>query len=127
MRMNIFFQWLSWQFFEMPQNILSAWRNFLLFNLNYFSIPLLIRTLFSHWRRYKWSYGKGFSFSKYIEVFFSNLISRLIGAILRTFLIIIGLIIEIFIIFIGAFIFLGWLILPILLFFGIYYGCKIFF
>ena len=125
--MNIFFQWLSWQFFEMPQNLLRTWRNFLLFNLNYFSVPLLVRTFFSHWRRYKWSYGKGFDFAKYIEVFFSNFISRVIGAILRTFLIIIGIIIEIFIIFIGAFVFLAWLILPMLLIFGIYYGCKIFF
>ncbi|MCK4473670.1 hypothetical protein KAU40_00145 [Candidatus Parcubacteria bacterium] len=125
--MNTFIQWLSWQFFEMPQNILSAWRNFLLFNLNYFSIPLLLRTFFSPWRKYKWSYGKGFDFAKYIEVFFSNFISRVIGAILRTFLIIIGIIIEIFIIFIGAFVFLAWLILPMLLIFGIYYGCKIFF
>lgn len=125
--MNIFFQWRSWQFFEMPQNVLRTWRNFLLFNLNYFSVPLLVRTFFSHWRRYKWSYGKGFDFAKYIEVFFSNFISRVIGAILRTFLIIIGIIIEIFIIFIGAFVFLAWLILPMLLIFGIYYGCKIFF
>ena len=125
--MNIFFQWLSWQFFEMPQNLLRTWRNFLLFNLNYFSVPLLVRTFFSHWRRYKWSYGKGFDFAKYIEVFFSNFISRVIGAILRTFLIIIGIIIEVFIILIGAFIFLAWLILPVLLIFGICYGCKIFF
>ena len=125
--MNIFFQWLSWQFFEMPQNVLRTWRNFLLFNLNYFSIPLLLRTFFSPWRRYKWSYGKGFDFAKYVEVFFSNFISRVIGAILRTFLIMSGLIIEIFIIFIGAFILLAWLILPMLLIFGIYYGCKIFF
>jgi len=122
---NIFFQWLFWQFFGMPGNILRAWRNFLLFNLNYFSIPLLLKTFFSPWRKYRWSYGKGFDVKRYLEAFFSNLISRILGAILRSFLIFIGLLAEIFIIFAGAIIFLSWLVLPALLIFGIYHGFRI--
>ena len=124
---NIFFQWLFWQFFEMPGNILKAWRNFLLFNLNYFSILLLLKTFFSPWRRYKWSYGKGFDATRYLEAFFSNLISRILGAVMRSFLIFIGLLVEIFIIFAGAIIFLGWLVLPLILIFGIYHGFRILF
>ena len=122
---NIFFQYLSWQFFDMPGEILKAWRNFLLFNLNYFSVPLLIKTLFSHWRRYKWSYPRGFDIGKYFEVFISNLISRILGAIMRIFLIIIGILAEVFIIFAGMIIFLGWLVLPILLILGLIFGFKI--
>ena len=121
---GIFWQWISWQFFDVPKNILKAWKNFLNFGLYYFSIPLLIKTFFSPWRRYKWSYGKGFDIGKYFEAFVSNLISRILGAILRFFLIIIGLLFETFIIFAGFFVFLGWLILPIILFFGLYEGFK---
>ena len=124
---NIFFQYLSWQFFEMPANILKAWRNFLLFNLNYFSITLLLRTFFSPWRRYRWSYGRGFDIGRYFEVLFSNLISRVLGAIMRFFLIIIGLLVEIFIIFSGILIFFGWLILPALLIVGLIFGLKVLF
>ena len=121
---GIFWQWISWQFFDVPKNILKAWKNYLKFYLNYFSILLLIKTFFSPWHRYKWSYGKGFDIGKYFEAFVSNLISRILGAILRFFLIIIGLLFETFIIFAGFFVFLGWLILPIILFFGLYEGFK---
>ncbi len=122
---NIFLQWLSWHFFDVPRSILIAWKNFLRFNLNYFSIPLLLKTLFSPWRRYQFTYGKGFDIGRYFTVFFSNLIFRLLGAVMRGFLIIIGLLVEIFIIFAGFMVFLGWLILPILLIFGLYHGFRI--
>lgn len=124
-KQNMFSQWVFWQFFEVPGNILKAWKNFLLFNLNYFSIPLLLKTFFSPWRRYKWSYGKGFDIKRYLEAFFSNLISRILGAVMRSFLIFIGFLVEIFIVFAGIIVLLGWLALPILLIFGIYHGFRI--
>jgi len=124
---NILFQWAIWQFFDVPKNILKAWKNILLFNLNYFSIFLLIRTLFYPWRRYSWSHGKGFDIGRYFEVLFSNLISRVLGAIMRVILIIIGLLAEIFIIFGGIVIFLGWVVLPLILVLGIYHGFRILF
>jgi len=122
---NIFIQYLCWQFFEMPGKILNAWRNFLKFNLNYFSISLLIKTLFSPWRRYRMSYGKGLDIGRYLEAFLSNLIFRLLGVIMRIIFIIIGLLVEIFIIFAGAILFFSWLILPALLIAGLVFGLKI--
>ncbi len=124
-KQNIVLQWLFWQFFEMPGNILKAWRNFLLFNLNYFSIPLLLKTFFSPWRRYQWAYGKGFDIKRYFEAFFSNLISRILGAMVRLVLILVGLLIEIFIIFGGMIIFFGWLALPFILIAGLIFGFKV--
>lgn len=122
---NIFLQWLSWHFFDVPRSILIAWKNFLRFNLNYFSIPLLLKTLFSPWRRYQFTYGKGFDIGRYFTVFFSNLIFRLLGAVMRGFLIIIGLLVEIFIIFAGAILFFGWLVLPAILIAGLIFGFKV--
>jgi len=125
LRQNVFFQWLSWHLFDVPKNILRAWKNVLLFNLNYFSIPLLLRTLFSHWRKNRWYYDrKGIYVSRYLEVIFSNLISRILGAIIRIVLIFIGLAVEIFIFFSGIVVFLGWLFMPLLLILGIYYGFR---
>lgn len=127
MNQNIFFQYLSWHFLEVPRDILGGWKNFLKFGLNYFSIPLLIKTLFSPWRRYQWAYPKGLQIGKWFEAFFSNLISRLLGAVMRIFLIFFGLLVEVFIIFSGAIIFFGWLVLPILLIFGLSHGFRILF
>lgn len=111
----IVFDFIYWYFVRVPRNIVQAWANFLKFNLEFFSIPLLLKTFFAHWRQYKWNYPRGFYASKYLEVFFSNLISRTLGAIMRTILIIIGLAVEIIIFVIGAAIFIAWLGLPIIL------------
>jgi hypothetical protein len=127
MQQSIILQYLIWQFFDVPKQLLSAWKNFLLFNLNYFSVPLLLRTFFSPWRRYKWSYGKGFDARRYVEVFFSNLISRILGAIVRSFLVIAGLAVEVFIIFSGLIAFFGWLLLPLLLIWGFVFGLRVIF
>jgi len=124
---NILFQYLIWHFFDMPKNILRAWRDYLRFNLNYFSVPLLLKTLFSPWRKYQVSYGKGFDLGRYLEAFFSNLIFRIFGAIIRTFLIVIGIIAEMVIVLGGILAFFAWMVLPALLILGLYYGFRILF
>jgi hypothetical protein len=124
---NIFIQFIEWHFLEMPQEILRLWRNFLRFNLNYFSLSLLAKTLFSHWRRHHYSYGRGFDFKRYLEVWSFNAISRGLGAIVRSILIVTGLLSEIFIILVGLIIFLIWLILPVLLILGLGFGVKVIF
>jgi hypothetical protein len=122
---SILSQWFFWHYREIPEEILKAWKNFLKFNLEYFSILLLIKTFFLPWRRYKISYGRSFDVGKYFEVFLSNLIFRILGAIIRSVLIFIGLLTQIFIIFVGAVILISWLFLPIFLILGFYYGFKI--
>ena len=127
LQQNILIQYLIWYFFDVPKEVLRGWKNFLLFNLNYFSLPLLFKTLFSHWRQYKWGYGRGFDAWRYFETFFSNLISRVLGAIMRTFLILIGILTEILIFISGLILFLGWLLLPVFLIGGLIFGFKIIF
>ena len=124
-KQNIVSQWVSWQFLEMPRNILVNWKNFLKFNLNFFSLPLLFKTFFAPWRRYRFSQGRGFDLPKYLEVIFSNLIFRILGAIIKSFVIIIGLAAEVFIVLAGIIIFIGWLILPALLVAGFIFGLSV--
>jgi len=124
-KQNIIIQWLSWHFLEMPKSILISWKNFLKFNLNYFSLSLLLKTFLAPWRRYRVSKGRGFDPVKYLEALFSNLIFRILGAIIKSFVIVIGLIAEIFIILAGIVVFFGWLILPALLIAGFIFGISI--
>ena len=124
-KQNLIFQWFSWQFLEIPRKVLKAWKNFLKFYLDYFCVPLLIKTFFSPWRRYVWSYPRGFDAWKYFETFFSNLISRILGAFLRFFLIIIGTLVEILIFFGGAIVFILALTLPVLILFSLWFGINI--
>jgi len=114
---NIFIQYLAWHFYDQPKAILKAWKNFLLFNLNFFSVFPLIKTLISPLHQYQWSYPRGLDIPKYLEVLFSNMITRVLGLILRTFFILAGILFEILILIIGFFIFIGWFILPAVLVF----------
>jgi hypothetical protein len=124
---NIFFQRISWHFIEVPKEILRAWKSYLLFNLNYFSIPLLLKTFFSPWRRYREPYARVFDAGKYLETFFANIIYCTLGAMMRSFLIIIGLFLEVFIFFAGLVIFWGWIILPFFLIKGLAIGLTMIF
>ena len=94
---NLISLWINWHYFEVPKNLIKAFRNFLGFNFNYFSIGLLLRTFFSHWRRYREFYGRGFDPKRYLIVFSGNMISRILGATVRLVVILIGLTGEVFI------------------------------
>ncbi|MDO8265173.1 MAG: hypothetical protein Q7T34_02270, partial [Candidatus Parcubacteria bacterium] len=75
----------------------------------------LFRTLFSPWRKYNFSYGKGFDIGRYSETLVFNIFSRIIGLLLRIFLIAAGLIIEAGI-FLAGFLVLGiWFLHPLIL------------
>ena len=124
---NIVIEYIEWHFIDTPKGILRAWKNCLKFNLNYWSVTILLKTFFSHWRRYGYDYGKGFDFKRYFEVFTFNMISRVIGAVLRSVLIVLGILTEIFVILAGLAVFLFWLALPLILILGIFYGFKILF
>ena len=112
---NIISLWFSWHFFEAPRSLLSIWRNFFSFGLDFFSIPILIMTLFSPWRKYKWNYPRGFDPRGYLETFISNMFSRLIGAVCRLFLVITGVVVEVLVLVIGAITILIWMAMPLIL------------
>ena len=122
MRSPIFVKFINWHFFEMPQEILRIWKGFLRFNLNFFSLRMLVRTFFAPWHKYQYSYGRGFDFKRYLETFSFNALARVMGAMVRTILIIIGLVSEFFLFCFGVIVFFAWILLPILFIAGIIFG-----
>jgi hypothetical protein len=115
---NILASWFLWHFFEAPKFLLGVWKNYILFALNYFSLPALLKSLFSPWRKYKWVYPKGFNVVEFFNTLISNFFSRIIGAIMRIFLILAGILFQIFIILAGAIIFLAWIFIPLIIIAG---------
>ena len=94
--------------------------------MEFFSIFLLIKTLFAPWRQYQWSYGRGFDLGRYAEVFFSNLITRGLGAFMRAVFIILGTVSEVLIFVVGLAIFIGWLVLLPGSLLGLGFGLNLF-
>src|SRR3989339_1756232 len=117
-KQNIIPQWVLWHFFEVPKFLLGVWKNYILFALNYFSLPGLLKSFFSPWRRYKWVYPRGFNVAEFFNTFISNTFSRFLGAIMRTALIIIGIFFQIFVILFGFIIFLLWILVPFIIIAG---------
>jgi hypothetical protein len=112
-KQNIFSEWLFWHFYEMPKFLLGVWKNYILFAFNYFSLPVLLKSLFAPWHRYKWNYPKIINVGEFFNTLASNAFSRLIGALMRIILIAVGILFQIFVIFAGLIIFLLWMLSPL--------------
>lgn len=125
MKKALLIQYIEWHFFDAFNEIYIGWKNFLIFNFNYFSIDLLLKTFFSHWHKYSLRYGKSVSPSWYFEVFVFNMMSRIIGMVLRTFMIIIGILTEVFVLAGGVFLLAIWVTLPLILFILFLFGLRL--
>ena len=127
MSRSIFLNFIVWYYFERTKMIVQIWKNFLKFNLSYFSTGFLLKTFFSPWRKYRWSYGQGIDIGRYFEVFLSNFVSRVIGSIVRFFLIIVGIIFELIIFLLGIVVIFIWIFLPVILIIIFLKGIKLIF
>lgn len=115
---NLLISWILWQFFEMPKFLFEIWSNYFSFAFNLFSLPLLIKTFFSPWRKYKWNYPIGFDIVEFFNTIISNTISRFLGAFMRSILIIFGIGFQFFIAIIGFIILTVWMLFPLIIISG---------
>jgi len=118
-RGNLLVVWAKWQFNEVPNFLLGVWNNYIMFASNYFSLPILFKTFFSPWRKYRWRYPKSWDVKEFFNTLISNLFSRVIGAVMRLFLIVFGILFQIFILLAGSVMFLLWLFMPIIIIAGL--------
>ncbi|MBI2642580.1 MAG: ATP-dependent Clp protease ATP-binding subunit [Candidatus Wildermuthbacteria bacterium] len=122
MAKNAFAYLAQWYLFLVPREIVRGWGNILWFNLEYFSLFFLLKTLFSPWRRQTVSYGKGFNFGRFFDALIGNLISRLLGALVRASLLAMGIMGQIALFFAGPAVFIVWFVFPALLVFALLKG-----
>jgi hypothetical protein len=85
---------------------------------DYFSIGILLSTLFSPFRQISAGSVDG-PVGVQLRAFFDNVISRVIGAIVRTFMVVFGLVVLLFQAIFGAIVLLLWLFVPAMPIIGI--------
>lgn len=95
------------------QDFLNVWSNFLWFIYHFFSMSLLLRTLFSPWRRLDERSKSGFHLEAFLEKLVSNTVVRAIGTGARLFVIVSGCIIYLAGLVLGFIFFLIWCLLPV--------------
>ena len=106
--------YIIWHYTRAFADIAHLTGNFLLFGYNFFSIPLLLRTLFKPFHRIQDSSGRGLDLGIIAQNFIFNTAVRVIGAVLRICVLTVGIAFEIAVA-VGALLtFIVWLVLPAL-------------
>ena len=122
----IFFEYFAWHYSSGINEFLKAWKNVHWFWYHFFSVPILINTLFQPYRRIQEKYKRGFDPERFFETLIVNLIMRVSGFIVRTVFLLTALIIQILVIFIGILLFILYLGTPIFSLLGVGAGLVLF-
>jgi hypothetical protein len=104
---------LSWWYGAGWKQRLMMLRERLVSTADYFSIDLLLKTLFSPYRQISAGQVKG-SINVQMRAFFDQLISRIIGAIIRTFMIVFGTVTMLIQSVLGGTLLVVWGVIPFL-------------
>ena len=105
--------YLRWHYGSAFHELFHVWLNFLWFIIHFFSIPQLTRSLFLPWKRIT-EERRGYSFENIASFIIINLLSRLVGAMVRGTIVLIGLLILFATIITGLMVSLLWFAAPII-------------
>jgi hypothetical protein len=89
--LTIIRHYLLWHYTEAYKELFSVCKNLIWFIVHFFSIPQLLKTLFSPWRRIVEEKKKSWDIEDFASRIVVNIISRIIGAIMRLLVISTGL------------------------------------
>jgi ATP-dependent Clp protease ATP-binding subunit ClpC len=108
-----------WHYTEGLRSFFEIWKNYLEFFWHYFSINRFFETLFSAWRRdISRVAQRGLHPVLFLQAMLENIITRILGAIVKTGMIFIGLTFEILALFLGAILFFVWVSFPLVFIFS---------
>lgn len=110
---SIISDYFRWHYGRAFGELFHVWLNILWFIVHFFSLPQLSRSLFSPWKRMTEEKRGGFSFEGLATYLIVNLLSRLIGFLIRGSVILIGLSVLVFAIVGGFITVLLWFAAPI--------------
>ena len=86
--------YIRWQFVEGPRWLIQTMINLELAILQFFSVGLMIRTLFAHWHKDAVGYTRR-SFTELFVAFAWNQISRTIGFIIRSTVLMVWFVVQV--------------------------------
>lgn len=123
---TLLLDFIVWYYSKAIIDVLAVWFNFMWFITHFFSMPLLVRTLFSPWKRMTDDSTRR-TIEGFFEAIVMNIMSRIFGAIARLSLIVIGLL-ALCAGVVGLCVVLAcWLFSPFLIILSIFYGISLFF
>ena len=111
----LFKEYIQWHYETAVREFWEIWKNFLWFGYDFFSIPLLVRTLFSPIYRIHEKYDiRHLQIELILQSLAVNAVARVIGLIMRLVVLLAGVTFELFLILLGPVLFVVWIVLPML-------------
>jgi len=107
--------YLFWHYGRAIKKFLIIWRNFFEFWWHFFSVNLLLKTLFSTWRRDIISKSSGLDIGEIFLNLIASMLSRLIGFFIRFISIVLAIVLEIITLILGILILFVWIALPLII------------
>lgn len=108
-------QFVIWYYTAALVNFIKISGDFIWFLYHFFSIPILIPTLFSKWKRIGDVRTKKFNIADFFSVLIVNSIMRIVGFFIRSFVIIAGFVSIILAVAVEIAVFVAWLFFPIII------------
>ncbi len=107
-------KFILWHYSGGLRNFIEIWKNYFEFFWNFFSIGRFFRTLLSPWRRdVSKVRQRGFHPVLFLQALLENIITRFLGAVIKSTMIFIGVIFEILAFFFGLVLILFWFGAPL--------------
>lgn len=116
--------YLQWQFILAPQWLVVFIWNLQRALFQFFSVPIMVRTLFSPWRKDSLAY-RGGGLMHLATIFAWNQISRIIGFIIRALVISLWIIAEILFIALSGFVSIFFVLSPFIIILGIWWAVAL--
>ena len=113
-------EYFVWHYGKALADMVALTKNFLYFGYHFFSIGLFTRTWMSPWYRMHEGHNRDLTDLESIgATIVANTILRLIGFILKTFVIALGILFESFVIVSAVSIAIAWVFFPLVIFFSL--------
>lgn len=109
---NLGVSYTLWHYGRGIADLVRVWKDFLVFVVNFFSLPQLAVTLFAPYRRLGEKSGSGFDPAELLSRLFVNTVMRLLGLVIRVVIIAIGFLAVLITAIVAPALFLFWLIAP---------------
>ena len=124
---SFFGSYFIWHYTQAIEDFIGISRNFIWFLYNFFSIPVLLKTFFSPWKRLNEAYRKVFNIEEFLSSLVVNVLMRGVGIFIRAITLLLGLASLILAFVLCTVILLGWLVLPAIVILLFYQGITEFF
>lgn len=110
--LTVVHNYLLWHYTRAWREVLSVWRNYLWFVIQFFSIPQLLGSWFSPFKRIVEGRGNTWSLEDLAGYVIIGLMSRFVGAIMRTIIIGLGLLVLAITVVLGIIVLVTWFVAP---------------